>query len=424
MAPYCLGLFVGYTLLKRPLVSLPRHLSIALWLILPPLSVTTLLLTYLWNGAFDEPELINPSPLISGAYVAMHRIIWSSLIAWLVFACATGRARLLSSFLSHYLFVPLSRLSFAVYLTHLPVIMYRALNLKTTVEWTDANMLWEASGNFAVSVAVAYFINVTFESPFINLERAFCSSRHASFQSSSSSSASLSSSTACSSASTTAQTISAPSSYQSSPKIIAKNHFDQEEPRPSAKNKQSADASRRFLELSAAAAAASKESSYQTRFRQTNSPDIQIDESMHQAKRKRQYATLATTTNLASRQKHVHVASLASRMRANQTSNESRTRASKLEDIDDDAVASRPLKYSTLGNKQQAQAATSDRHKRRRHNNNHDQRITLATPQTSNLLNSATSGSEMLDLLCKQKQQIYGKLIPRINSATLTRKPI
>lgn len=170
MGPYCLGLLVGYLLHKRPHARLPKHLTWLLWLLLPPLSFTTLLLTYLWNGAYPEANMINPSPVVSAVYVAIHRTIWSSLVAWLVFACSTGRAKLLASFLSNAIFLPISRLSYSIYLVHLPVIMFRAVNLRHTLEWSDQNILWEACGNFVVSSLLGFFLNVAFESPIINLE--------------------------------------------------------------------------------------------------------------------------------------------------------------------------------------------------------------------------------------------------------------
>lgn len=141
MGPYCLGILTGYMMHKRPTILLPAHLSWFLWLVLPPLSFTTLMLTYLWNGAYEELSLINPSPLVSALYVAIHRTIWTSLVAWIVFACSTGRAKLLASFLSHSIFVPLSRLSFSIYLVHLPVIMFRAFNMRHTRDWTDSNIV-------------------------------------------------------------------------------------------------------------------------------------------------------------------------------------------------------------------------------------------------------------------------------------------
>lgn len=141
MSPYCMGIFVGYLLYKKPDIKLPKRLTITLWIVLPPLSFTTLLLTYLWNGAYADLNMINPSPLVSSIYVALHRFIWTSLLAWIVFACITGRARFLNNLLSWPMFVPISRLSFSIYLVHLPVIMFRALNIRQTIEWTDTNMV-------------------------------------------------------------------------------------------------------------------------------------------------------------------------------------------------------------------------------------------------------------------------------------------
>jgi len=141
MGPYCLGILTGYVLHVRPQIRLPTHLTWLLWLLLPPLSIMTLMLTYLWNGAYEDDSLINPSPTISALYIAIHRIVWTSLIAWLVFSCSTGRAKTLSSFLSHSMFIPISRLSYSIYLVHLPVIMFRALNLRHTIEWTDQNIV-------------------------------------------------------------------------------------------------------------------------------------------------------------------------------------------------------------------------------------------------------------------------------------------
>lgn len=146
MGPYCLGILTGYLLHKRPHIRLPSHLTCLLWLLLPPLSFTTLLLTYLWNGAYEEASLVNPSPLVSALYVAVHRTIWTSLVAWIVFACSTNRAKLLTQFLAHPIFVPLSRLSYSIYLVHLPVIMFRALNVRHTLEWTDQNIVSKLGG--------------------------------------------------------------------------------------------------------------------------------------------------------------------------------------------------------------------------------------------------------------------------------------
>nr|XP_037270381.1 nose resistant to fluoxetine protein 6-like [Rhipicephalus microplus] len=55
------------------------------------------------------------------------RVLWSVCISWFSFACTTGRGGFVNQFLSWNGFVPLARLSFGVYLVHLPFyhLMYR-----------------------------------------------------------------------------------------------------------------------------------------------------------------------------------------------------------------------------------------------------------------------------------------------------------
>lgn len=48
------------------------------------------------------------------------RILWSLFMSWITFACATRRGGFLNTFLSWSAFTPLSRLTFGVYIIHLP----------------------------------------------------------------------------------------------------------------------------------------------------------------------------------------------------------------------------------------------------------------------------------------------------------------
>ncbi|XP_037560094.1 nose resistant to fluoxetine protein 6 isoform X2 [Dermacentor silvarum] len=48
------------------------------------------------------------------------RILWSLCWSWITFACATGRGGFFNTFLSWSAFTPLSRLTFGVYIIHLP----------------------------------------------------------------------------------------------------------------------------------------------------------------------------------------------------------------------------------------------------------------------------------------------------------------
>lgn len=62
------------------------------------------------------------SLLYSTAYGAVHRVVFSAAILWIIFACHMGRARSLNTFLSAKLFKVLAPLGYSVYLVHSPVI--------------------------------------------------------------------------------------------------------------------------------------------------------------------------------------------------------------------------------------------------------------------------------------------------------------
>lgn len=63
------------------------------------------------------------SALEAGLYAGLHRTAWAAGVAWVVFACVSGRGGAVNAFLSWRAFAPLARLSYCVYLGHYAVIM-------------------------------------------------------------------------------------------------------------------------------------------------------------------------------------------------------------------------------------------------------------------------------------------------------------
>ncbi|XP_037564494.1 nose resistant to fluoxetine protein 6-like [Dermacentor silvarum] len=72
------------------------------------------------------------------------RILWSVFIVWITLACASGRGGFVARFLSWNAFVPLSKLSFGVYLIHLPFIQLMLHASRERVLWSKFNLvtLW------------------------------------------------------------------------------------------------------------------------------------------------------------------------------------------------------------------------------------------------------------------------------------------
>ncbi|VDN60190.1 unnamed protein product [Dracunculus medinensis] len=61
-------------------------------------------------------------PLYYLLYGAIHRTTFAVGMAWIIFVCHTGKAEFINSFFSLKIFLPLSSLSYSVYLSHMPVI--------------------------------------------------------------------------------------------------------------------------------------------------------------------------------------------------------------------------------------------------------------------------------------------------------------
>ncbi|XP_037560033.2 nose resistant to fluoxetine protein 6-like [Dermacentor silvarum] len=63
-----------------------------------------------------------PERLESAFYGGLHRVSWAMGIAWVMYACATGRGGFVTRILAWPIMYPLGRLSFALYLVHLLVL--------------------------------------------------------------------------------------------------------------------------------------------------------------------------------------------------------------------------------------------------------------------------------------------------------------
>ncbi|KAH6922181.1 hypothetical protein HPB50_010786 [Hyalomma asiaticum] len=81
-----------------------------------------------WTG-HEHPSLVT-----TALYSATHRGLFSVGIAWVIYACLTDRAGLLTSFLSWPGWAPLSRLSFSTYMIQDMVLQYQWTSLTSRVD--------------------------------------------------------------------------------------------------------------------------------------------------------------------------------------------------------------------------------------------------------------------------------------------------
>ncbi|XP_064456999.1 nose resistant to fluoxetine protein 6-like [Ornithodoros turicata] len=135
-----------------------------LWLTALTLSGLSLFPTMRW-GLGDVP-----SPEVTVAFAAIHRVAWALGLSWYVFACATGRGGILNTLLSWNALVPLGRLSYAIYLVHAYLVFLKVYTVRQLLDATNFNMVSSVISTMVLSTMCAYLVHVILECP-LNLLR-------------------------------------------------------------------------------------------------------------------------------------------------------------------------------------------------------------------------------------------------------------
>lgn len=99
------------------------------------------------------------------------RILWSLFLGWITLACLSGRGGIVRRFLSWSPFVPLSRLSFAVYLIHFPFIEFILHTSRERIFYGHFNLVTLFFGVLVWSYILGYFTFLICEGPTANLDK-------------------------------------------------------------------------------------------------------------------------------------------------------------------------------------------------------------------------------------------------------------
>ncbi|XP_076319872.1 nose resistant to fluoxetine protein 6-like isoform X2 [Tachypleus tridentatus] len=127
LGPYAVGVIVGYMLVNHENVALPKFAKFIGWMISVSFNLVVLLLTYPWNNGTI------PGVSVSVAYASIHRIIWATGIGWTTFMSVVDQTNPVKMVLSWKGFVPISRLSYSLYVVHLLVIWLRVWTFRERV---------------------------------------------------------------------------------------------------------------------------------------------------------------------------------------------------------------------------------------------------------------------------------------------------
>ncbi|XP_025264528.1 nose resistant to fluoxetine protein 6-like [Camponotus floridanus] len=171
IGPYIIGIITGYII---------RRLNKKLGFFFKK---ETVILCWCFGSACNIFAVIglykrNISILYSAIYTALSRTLWAIGLAWIVIACSSKHGGVINQLLSFKVFIPLSRLTYCVYLINPFIIESIRLSSETSIHFEILSTVFMFIGHFVTSYLCAYALSLMTEVPYILLMRMFLQSRN------------------------------------------------------------------------------------------------------------------------------------------------------------------------------------------------------------------------------------------------------
>lgn len=172
MGPYIIGLLTGYLLYRTDCkMRINRAANLLCWAIAAALALAVLYGLYPYRVGQEPAVTISLS--LSAFYNAVARTVWGAAVAWVIFACVTGNGGFINTILSWKAIVPLSRLTYVVYLLHLWMLSSYMLSRDTVFYLNDVNVVVLFLAVLVASYGISVVVSLAFEAPMLALEKLF-----------------------------------------------------------------------------------------------------------------------------------------------------------------------------------------------------------------------------------------------------------
>merc|ERR1712156_40988 len=164
--------FFGYFFYKtkNQEVKIPHVLNFILW----QLSLVTMFAVVFGLAGLRKNETFSGhtwTVFESVVYNCFHKTAWSLALGWIVFSCHKGYGGIIDDFLSWKAFVPLSKLTYGAYLSHI-VIQFVVFYTQTSpIYFSDFLMSQYFIGIACFTFGTAFVQALVAELPFVRLEK-------------------------------------------------------------------------------------------------------------------------------------------------------------------------------------------------------------------------------------------------------------
>ncbi|XP_037557594.1 nose resistant to fluoxetine protein 6 [Dermacentor silvarum] len=164
---FCIGVLLGYYIYVAPKMKLSKPVQALCWCAATACNLAIVFAPHKWytdhTYSIERPECL--------LFAALHRVAWTLGVAWLVLACATGRGGIVMSLLSWPALVPLSRLSYGAFLSHVVILLAQAMTNRERIAYTYVVKTMNYLAVVLASYLCAYLLYLFCEAPVATLER-------------------------------------------------------------------------------------------------------------------------------------------------------------------------------------------------------------------------------------------------------------
>lgn len=134
-ASYFIGFSLGFILAKKYIVRLTKLQQLFGWLICSLGFIIPLWTIYYWNLGAPYTQLQ------ASLYYNLCQVLWPLSMGWVILACTLGYGGIINDILSAKLFVPLGRITYMTYLSHILIVYFYAASFHQTLELNALNLV-------------------------------------------------------------------------------------------------------------------------------------------------------------------------------------------------------------------------------------------------------------------------------------------
>ncbi|GFW82418.1 nose resistant to fluoxetine protein 6 [Trichonephila clavipes] len=165
ISPFCIGILLGFFFNRYDKMKLKKTTVLIGWVSAVACNLTVMCGLYGYrNGEQMEMSL-------SAVYAAVHRLVWSLGISWMIFACFYGYGGFVNSILSWKFFIPCDRISALIYILHPLILLLHEGQLREKMYMGHFEQVMYATAYIVFTIALATLCYVICVAPYLFFEK-------------------------------------------------------------------------------------------------------------------------------------------------------------------------------------------------------------------------------------------------------------